>query len=65
MSITQEKINEMIFQLPVEEINQLIREITEALEDARDSELLRQAVQESKGQPSIIALLETGMGNGQ
>ncbi len=44
MSITQEKIKEMIFQLPVEEINQLIKRITEALEDARDSQLLRQVI---------------------
>ncbi|MEA5533200.1 hypothetical protein [Crocosphaera sp. XPORK-15E] len=34
-------------------INYAELEYLEALEDARDSELLRQAVEESKGQPSI------------
>ncbi|GBF79627.1 type II toxin-antitoxin system prevent-host-death family antitoxin [Aphanothece sacrum] len=34
-------------------INYADLEYLEALEDARDSELLRQAVEESKGQPSV------------
>ncbi|MGK7882021.1 MAG: hypothetical protein AB4060_18260 [Crocosphaera sp.] len=34
-------------------INYTDLEYLEALEDARDSELLRQAVEESKGQPSM------------
>ncbi len=32
MNLTQEKIKAMILQLPVDEINQLIEEITESLE---------------------------------
>ncbi|HBK22821.1 MAG TPA: hypothetical protein DDZ60_10065 [Planktothrix sp. UBA10369] len=32
MNFTQEKIKAMILQLPVDEINQLIEEITESLE---------------------------------
>ncbi len=32
MNVTQEKIKSMILQLPVEEINQLIDEITETIE---------------------------------
>lgn len=46
MSITQEKIKEMILQLPVEEINQLIKEITATIESTGFMKLAETGFQE-------------------